>query len=69
PQFMYGGIEYDGSKITVSDSVSSNASFLVIIVIIAILGMAGFAYFFIEFEDDSEPQNNYNKKERPDEGE
>ena len=31
--------------------------------------MAGFAYFFIEFEDDSEPENSYNKKERPDEGE
>ena len=69
PQFMYGGLEYDGSKITVSDSDSSNTSFLVIIVIIVILGMAGFAYFFIEFEDDSEPENNYNKKERPDGGE
>ena len=69
PQFMYGGLEYDGSKITVSDSDSSNSSFLVIIVIIVILGMAGFAYFFIEFEDDSVPDNNYNKKERPDERE
>ena len=69
PQFMYGGLEYDGSKITVSDSDSSNTSFLVIIVIVIILGIAGFAYFFIEFEDDSEPEHNYNKKERPNEGE
>lgn len=69
PQFMYGGLEYDSSKITVSDQESSTNSFLIIIVIIGILGMAGFAYFFIEFEDDSEPENSYNKKERPDEGE
>ena len=69
PQFMYGGLEYDSSKITVSNQESSTNSFLIIIVIIGILGMAGFAYFFIEFEDDSEPENSYNKKERPDEGE
>ena len=73
PQFMYGGLEYDGSKITVSDSESSSTSFLVIIVIVVILGMAGFAYFFIEFEDDNEPEpepeHNYNKKERQHEDE
>ncbi len=69
PQFMYGGLEYDSSKITVSNQESSTNSFLIIIVIIGILGMAGFAYFFIEFEDDSESENSYNKKERPDEGE
>ena len=28
-----------------------------------------FAYFFIEVEEDSEPGNDYNKKERPEEEE
>ena len=71
PQFMYGGLEYDGSKVTVSDSESSSTPFLVIIAVVVILGMAGFAYFFIEFEDDTEPEteHNYNKKERPHEDE
>ena len=69
PQFMYGGLEYQGTKITVSDSDSSASSFLVIIAVIIILGIVAFAYFFIEVEEDSEPGNDYNKKERPDEEE
>ena len=68
-RFMYGGLEYQGTKITVSDSDSSASSLLVIIVGIVILGIVAFAYFFIEVEEDSELGNDYNKKERLDEEE
>ena len=69
PQFMYGGLEYQGTKITVSDSDSSASSLLVIIAGIVILGIVAFAYFFIEVEEDSDVGNDYNKKERHDEEE
>ena len=54
PQFKYGGMEYQGSKITVSDSDSGGGALIGIIAVIAILAIGAFAYFFIEFEDESE---------------
>ena len=54
PQFKYGGIDYQGAKITVSDSDSSTSPILIMIAIIVILGIVSFAYFFVEFEEDSE---------------
>jgi len=69
PQFKYGGMDYDGSKITVSDTTSGGLSMFVIIAIVLVVAIGAFAYFFIEFEDEVEEVNNYNKNERPDSGE
>ena len=69
PQFKYGGMDYDGSKITVSDTTSGGLSMFVIIAIVLIVAIGAFAYFFIEFEDEAEEVHNYNKNERPDSGE
>ena len=66
PQFKYGGMDYEGSKITVSDPTSGGLSITVIIAIVLVLSIGAFAYFFIEFEEDSEETGDYNKKERPD---
>jgi len=65
PQFKYGGMEYDGTKIIVSDSTSGGISMFVIIAIILVIAIGAFAYFFIEFEDDSALESDYNKDERP----
>ena len=53
PQFKYGGMDYDGSKITVSDT-TGGLSMFVIIAIVLIVAIGAFAYFFIEFEDEAE---------------
>tara|TARA_B100000575_G_scaffold1544_1_gene1165 strand:+ start:3775 stop:7965 length:4191 start_codon:yes stop_codon:yes gene_type:complete len=66
PQFKYGGMDYEGSKITVSEPTSGGLSMIVIIAIVLVLSIGAFAYFFVEFEEDSEETGGYNKKERPD---
>ena len=66
PQFKYGGMDYEGSRITVSEPTSGGLSMIVIIAIVLVLSIGAFAYFFVEFEEDSEETGGYNKKERPD---
>ena len=54
-------MDYDGSKITVSDTTSGGLSMFVIIAIVLVVAIGAFAYFFIEFEDEAEEVHNYNK--------